>query len=160
MNIADEIERLRQLHETGAMSDDEFARAKDALLKNAAGGAQSPEVAADVRERQVRQWSMFLHLSLLAGFIVPLAGLIVPIVIWQVKKTDLPELDIHGKIVVNWIISLVIYAAVSAVLVLVVIGVPLLVTLGILAVVFPIIGGIKASNGEAWRYPLSLQFLN
>jgi uncharacterized Tic20 family protein len=160
LNIADEIERLRRLHETGVMSGDEFARAKDALLKNAQAGAQPPAAAAEVRERQVRQWAMFLHLSLLAGFIVPLAGLIVPIVIWQVKKTDLPELDVHGKIVVNWIISLIIYAAVSAVLIIVVIGVPLLVALGILAVVFPILGGIKASNGETWRYPLSIGFLS
>ena len=41
LNIADEIERLRQLHQTGAMSDDEFARAKDALLRGAQAGAHA-----------------------------------------------------------------------------------------------------------------------
>ena len=102
---------------------------------------------------------MFLHLSLLAGFLVPFAGLIAPIVIWQMKKASLPEIDAHGKIVVNWIISAVIYAAVSFVLIFVLIGIPLLIVLGILSVVFPIIGGIKANNGEAWKYPLSIRFL-
>ena len=160
MNIADEIERLKQLHQTGAMSDEEFARAKDTLLKQAQAAPQPPGDGAEARERRVRQWAMFLHLSVLAGFVVPLAGLIVPIVIWQVKKTELPELDIHGKIVLNWIISLVIYAAVSAVLIMVIVGIPLLVALGVLTVIFPIIGGIKASNGEIWRYPLSISFLS
>ena len=31
--------------------------------------------------------------------------------------------------------------------------------LGLLAVVFPIVGGLKASSGEAWKYPLSISFL-
>jgi len=26
------------------------------------------------------------------------------------------------------------------------------------AIAFPIVGGIKANNGEVWRYPLSIQF--
>ena len=27
-----------------------------------------------------------------------------------------------------------------------------------LCIIFPIIGGIKANNGELWKYPLSIQF--
>src|SRR5262249_11468845 len=110
-------------------------------------------------EQQTRQWAMFLHLSLLAGFVVPLAGLVLPIVIWQLKKTELPELDVHGKIVVNWIISMIIYGFVSAILILVLIGIPLLIAVGIVGIVFPIIGGIKANNGEVWKYPLSIPFV-
>ena len=110
-------------------------------------------------DREARQWAMFLHFSLLAGFIVPLAGLVVPIIIWQLKKADLPEIDDHGKIVVNWIISEIIYGVLCLFLTFVLIGIPLLIVLGVLGVVFPIIGGIKANNGEAWRYPLSIRFL-
>ena len=111
------------------------------------------------RDREARQWAMFLHLSMLAGFLVPLGGLIVPIVIWQLKKAALPEIDVHGKIVMNWIISLIIYSVLSALLIFVLIGIPMLIGLGIIGVVFPIIGGIKANNGEAWKYPLSIRFL-
>jgi uncharacterized Tic20 family protein len=103
---------------------------------------------------------MFLHLSLLAGFVVPLAGLIAPIVIWQMKKEELPEIDIHGKIVVNWIISEIIYGALCVPLVFLAIGIPLLIVLGILGVVFPIIGAIKANGGDVWKYPLSISFLH
>jgi uncharacterized Tic20 family protein len=107
------------------------------------------------------QWAMALHLSQLAHFvvIVPLAGVIAPILIWQLKKGEFPSLDAHGKIVVNWLISAFIYCIVSALLLVILIGIPLLVVLGILAVVFPIIGGIKASSGEVWKYPLSISFL-
>jgi hypothetical protein len=31
--------------------------------------------------------------------------------------------------------------------------------LGILAVVFPIIGGIKANNGELWHYPMTINII-
>jgi len=31
--------------------------------------------------------------------------------------------------------------------------------LGVIGVVFPIIGGIKANNGQLWKYPLSIPFL-
>ena len=110
-------------------------------------------------EQEIRQWAMFLHLSQLAGYILPLLGLVVPIIIWQSKKDQFPILDVHGKNVINWIISELIYGAICFVLVFVVIGIPLLGILGILAVVFPIIGGIRANNGEVWRYPLTIEII-
>lgn len=111
------------------------------------------------KEQESRLWAMILHLSIFSGFIVPLAGFIAPIVIWQVKKDELPNLDAHGKVVVNWIISAFIYAVVGIVLSFVLVGIPLLLVLGILQIVFPIIGGIKASKGELWKYPLSLKLV-
>ena len=120
---------------------------------------ESPANGPDGDDRDVRQWAMILHLSLLAGYVVPIAGLIAPIIIWQMKKADMPKMDVHGKIVMNWLISAIIYAVVCSVLVFVLIGIPLLIVLGILTVVFPIIGGIKANNGETWKYPLSIRFL-
>jgi uncharacterized Tic20 family protein len=106
-----------------------------------------------------KQWAMLLHFSILAGFILPILGLVIPVIIWQMKKTDLPEIDAHGKVVVNWIISLVIYWIVCLLLAFMFIGVPLLFVLAALCVIFPIVGGIKANNGEVWKYPLSIQFL-
>jgi uncharacterized Tic20 family protein len=165
MTLADEIQKLQQLHQSGALSDAEFAKAKENLLN---APAASPVAAAKAgviyaqaaNEQQTRQWAMFVHLSLLAGFVVPLAGFVLPVVLWQVKKTELPGIDAHGRIVVNWIISAIIYAFVSVLLAFVVVGIPLLIALGVMGIIFPIIGGIKASNGEVWKYPLSIPFLN
>jgi uncharacterized protein len=111
------------------------------------------------KEQEARQWALFLHLSQLAGYIIPLLGLIAPIVIWQIKKEEYPILDLHGKVVVNWIISELIYAAIGFVLMFVVIGIPILAVLGVLAIVFPIIGGIKANNGELWHYPMTINII-
>ena len=109
-------------------------------------------------ERRTRQTALYLHLSLLVGIIVPIAGLIVPIVIWQVKKNELPLINTHGKNVVNWIISEIIYSFVCFLLVFVLIGIPLAIGLGIIGIVFPIIGAIKGYRGEAWKYPMAIPF--
>ena len=108
---------------------------------------------------QPKQWAMFLHFSILAGFIVPFAGLILPIILWQIKKDEIPEIDVHGKIVVNWLISAIIYSAVCLLLTFLLIGIPLLFILAGLCIVIPVIGGIKANNGEVWNYPLTIQIL-
>jgi uncharacterized Tic20 family protein len=164
MSLADELQKLEQMHRSGALSDAEFAKAKDTLMNppphvQAHAVEAMPVMTEAEREKETRQWALFLHLSLLAGHVVPVAGLVVPIVIWQVKKTDLPGIDVHGKIVVNWIISFIIYAAGCFALAFVLIGIPLLIALGIIGIIFPIIGGIKASNGELWKYPLSIPFI-
>ena len=101
-----------------------------------------------------RMWAMILHFSVLAGFVVPLGGLIAPIVIWQIKKADMPEIDAHGKMVVNFLISMLIYSIIAFLLTFVFIGIFLFLALTVVGIVFPIIGGIKANNGELWQYPL------
>jgi len=159
MTIADEIERLHRLKEAGALSEDEFQQAKQRILAGALPPATGGAQPAASTEAHTREWAMFLHLSQLLGFLVPLAGLIAPLLIWQLKKDELPELDPHGKVVMNWVLSALIYLLAASLLVLVVVGVPLLLALLVLAVVFPIIGGLKANAGELWRYPLSIEFL-
>ena len=101
---------------------------------------------------------MFIHFSQFFGYVVPLAGLVVPVVLWQIKKNDSEIIDKHGKIVTNWIISVIIYAIVFSLLCFIIIGIPLLFALAVVGIVFPIIGGIKANNGEVWPYPLSIKF--
>lgn len=113
-------------------------------------GLQTPEQ---------KQMGMFLHLSQLLNFIIPFGGVIAPIVLWQLKKDEIPGLDAHGKMVANWLISSLIYGVVSGILCLIVIGFLGLMALAVMSVVFPIIAGIKANKGELWEYPLTIKFL-
>jgi uncharacterized Tic20 family protein len=160
MNIPDELQKLQQLHASGALSAEEFATAKARLLQGyAAGPAPFPAPPAPNHAQDTRQWALFLHLSQFLGYLIPLAGFLAPILIWQLKKNDCPGLDAHGRAVVNWLISGLIYAAISGVLVLVLIGIPLLWALALAGILFPIIGAIKANSGEVWKYPLSIPFL-
>ncbi len=110
-------------------------------------------------DSNTRTWAMLLHFSVLLGFVIPLGGLIAPILIWQLKKDQMPELDAHGKMVINFIISLIIYYLISIVLLLVFIGFFLLLALLAVSIIFPIIGGIKANNGELWKYPLVIELV-
>jgi uncharacterized protein len=111
-------------------------------------------------DAQTRQWAMFLHLSQLASYFVPPAGLIAPIVIWQLKKDELPGIDVHGKNVTNWIISSMIYAIASVLLISLIVGIPLVVACVLLSILFPIIGAVKANNGEVWKYPMTITFIS
>lgn len=125
-------------------------------------------------ESEGNMWGMILHLSVFAGYVVPLAGLVAPIVIWQMKKDQFPIVDEHGKNQFNWMISMLIYSTVTGLFSLVVwalmvvfIGfllLPLLVIagflIGIAAIVLPIIAALKANNGEVWPYPLTIRFLS
>ena len=158
MTLSDELARLEELRRTGSRTEEEFAAAKKRLLDSPPPTVQGQPYAGDL-EKDTRLWAMLLHLSTLLGHApAPLLGLIVPIVIWQIKKTDLPEIDQHGKNAVNWIISELIYLVITGLLSLLLIGLPLLFAVAILGIVFPIVAAIKASNGEVWKYPLSIRF--
>jgi uncharacterized Tic20 family protein len=106
-----------------------------------------------------KQMGMWVHLSQLANCLIPPVGIILPIVLWQMNKDQMPALDAHGKTVVNWFISSFIYGIVSFVLAFVLIGFLGFIALAVMSIVFPIIGGIKANNGELWEYPLTIKFL-
>lgn len=110
-----------------------------------------------------RQWGMFIHLSILAGYLVPFAGFIVPIVLWQMKKYDHALIDAHGKNVTNWLLSATLYAIgawmLIATVIGAVIGLPALWLLALLNIIFAIMGGLKANNGEVWAYPFTIRFL-
>ena len=104
---------------------------------------------------------MFLHLSQLTNLILPGVGIAAPILIWQIQKAQFPELDRHGKMVTNWLISLLIYAVAAFVASFATcgIGAVLFIPIAIVAIVFPILGGIKANNGVFWNYPLTIPFI-
>jgi len=108
---------------------------------------------------QERQWALICHLSALSGYFIPFGHLIAPIVIWSMKKEEMPMVDEHGKEVINFQISFTIWFIVAAIFVVLLIGIPMLIALGVLQVIFVIIGAIKADNGILYRYPLTIRFI-
>jgi len=100
------------------------------------------------------------HLSALAGFVIPGAGHILgPLIVWLVKRGDSAEIDAHGKEALNFQISMLIYNVVAGILCLIVIGFVLLAVLHVLNVVFVIIASLRASEGQIYRYPLTLRLI-
>ncbi|MCE5231347.1 DUF4870 domain-containing protein [bacterium] len=155
MSIADEIEKLNNLRAGGAITEEEFQEAKRRLLQsNPTAGDMFNKAVGSVDEKM---YSMLIHFSLLISYIG--LGIIIPIVLWVLKKNESEFIDKNGKIVVNWIITAVIFAVICLPLTVILIGIPLLWLLAALNVVFAIIGGLKAMNGEAWPYPISFTFI-
>ena len=109
--------------------------------------------------KQERNWAMLMHFAQLLNMLFPFLGLIAVIVMWQIKKEESAFVDRHGKIVLNWMFSYMIYALICFALVYVGIGVLLLLILKLAIIILAIIWGIKANNGETVPYPLSITFL-
>jgi uncharacterized Tic20 family protein len=158
MTKLDELQKLQNLRESGAISESEFLRLKESLLQNGITFEESVKNISNSIDENT--WCMFIHFSQLLAFALPLVGLIVPIILWQMKKDESELIDAHGKMVMNWIISSLIYLVISGILCLILIGYPLLLGLIALEVIFPIIGGIRAKEGIKWKYPLTISFIS
>ena len=109
---------------------------------------------------------MLCHLSALAGFIIPFGNIVGPLLVWQIKKNEIPSVEIHGKAALNFQITVTIAAVVgmmvALVLSLICIGwllFPLVILVGLAGLVFAIIAGLKANEGKDYRYPYSLNLI-
>ncbi|WP_113907621.1 DUF4870 domain-containing protein [Aliidiomarina celeris] len=150
----EKLRKLHQLKEEGILSESEFQQEKQKLLNEEQAAARSTQL---VETNDLNQYAMFMHLSLLLGLVFPWVGFIVPIVLWLMKKEN-SYINQQGRIVVNWLISSLIYSAIGMVLLLVLIGIAVLAAVAICTVVFAIVGAMKAREGEVWAYPLSIKF--
>lgn len=112
-------------------------------------------------EKQSRLWGMLCHLSgllLLLG--IPFGNILGPLVIWLIKKEDYNFVDEQGKEALNFQISITIYGIISGILVVIVVGILTSIALFIAYLALVITASIKTSNGEPYRYPLTIRFVN
>jgi uncharacterized Tic20 family protein len=109
--------------------------------------------------KEVRQWAMICHFAAFIGLIFPFGNLLGPLIVWQLKKETDPFIDSQGKEALNFQITVAIAAMICFLLMVIVIGFPLLMLVGIGALVLTIIAGIKANDGIAYRYPFTLRLI-
>ena len=82
------------------------------------------EIARSEIPKPERTWAMFAHLSSFLFYTcIPLANIIAPLIIWQIKKEDMPFASDQGKECLNFQISMLIYIIISSILTLILIGV-------------------------------------
>lgn len=104
-----------------------------------------------------RTLAALTHLSGLAGYLVPLGGVVVPIVIWAVKSEH-PVISNLAKqaVILNVIVFLLIAA--TAILWITILLIPLVIVfwcaLGLAALILPIVGAVKALDGAYFKYPV------
>jgi len=124
---------------------------------------------AEVTEKDARLWNMLCHLSALALFTcIPFANIIGPLVVWLIKRQEIPSVDAHGKESVNFQITVVICAIAlwipTFLLSLVspiffVLGYLLIIPLGLANLILIIMASMKVNNGEPYTYPFALRFI-
>ncbi|MCK8490983.1 MULTISPECIES: DUF4870 domain-containing protein [Spirosoma] len=110
-------------------------------------------------ESDARLWAMLTHLSALPGSLVVIGSIVLPLVIWRIQKEKSAFVDFHGKEAVNFNITMALAAAISVILVFLLIGIFLIWLVGAVWLIFTLIAAIKANNGEYYRYPLTIRFI-
>jgi hypothetical protein len=107
-----------------------------------------------------RTWGMLAHLAALAGLVIPLIGNVLgPLVVSIARSDQSPFVAAHAREALNFNISVTLAAVVCTVLMLVFVGFLLGSALFIAWLVMTLIAAIKASEGAAYRYPISLRLV-
>ncbi len=110
--------------------------------------------------REDKQLLMLTHLSQLLDLVTGIGGFIVPLIIWLTQKDKVLGMDAHGKMIINFQISMFIYSIIAIPLMLLFgLGILMLIIIGLMVLIFPIINAIKVSNGEIPSYPLTIEIL-
>lgn len=110
--------------------------------------------------REDNQLLVITHLSQLLDLVTGIGGFIVPLVIWLTQKDKVAGMDMHGKMILNFQISLFIYSIICIPLIILLgLGIILLIIIALIALILPIVNAIKVSNGEMPYYPLSIVFI-
>jgi uncharacterized Tic20 family protein len=99
-------------------------------------------------------WSMLSHLSALLG-----VGFLLPLVVYLAMRKESEYVATNAREALNFHLTVLIYALCCIPLMFILIGIPLLIVLGLGSLVLAIIATIKASDGQCYRYPLTLRLV-
>ena len=118
------------------------------------------EVINHTAKRTDNQLLVITHLSQLLTYVTGFGGLIVPLVIWASSKDKVEGLDEHGKAIINFQISLILYTIISIPAILLLgLGILMLIFVGIIGFVLPIVNAVRAGNGEPPSYFGTIRFI-
>jgi uncharacterized Tic20 family protein len=108
-----------------------------------------------------RSWGLLAHLSgLMTLLLIGGLSFIGPLVVWLVKKDQSPFIADQAKEALNFQIAATIAVYVSALSILVCVGIVLLPLVIIGAIVYSIIAAVEANKGVYYRYPYTFRFIS
>ena len=119
------------------------------------------EVINHITMRKDNQLLVITHLSQLLSYIIGFGGLVAPLILWLTQKDKIIDMDEHGKSIINFQISLILYIIISIPGILLFgLGIITLILTGILGFILPIVNAIRASNGESPSYFMTIRFIS
>ena len=102
---------------------------------------------------------MAAHLSAFAGYSFPFGNIWGPLIIWLIKRDSSEFVADQAKEALNAQISMTIYAAISALLMVALIGFPLLLLVIVANIILIITAAPAANRGDFYRYPYILRLV-
>lgn len=130
-----------------------------------AGGYPSPAGHPSGLPSEVRNWAMAGHLSAFLGSFVALA-LLGPLVVWLVRREVDGFSEEHAREALNFNLTVFLLLIIGAVVSLLTFGLALIVVvpigLGVAVtwIILTILAAVRASEGRAYRYPMTIRFVS
>ncbi len=116
-------------------------------------------VTKQLPQRSSRTWATLLHLSGLIGFFLSPLGVLLPLAIWASLRRQDAQIDLQGRLALNFQLSMLLYLIVGVVLLLLMPGVVVIVFVAAAQIYCSVTAAVRAARGEAYAYPLSLRFI-
>lgn len=121
--------------------------------------AASGPASAAAPSKEERDWAVISHLSAMLMYVTAIGGLIAPLVIWMMKRDELPFVDEQAKETINFQISSLLFLGISCVLMWVLIGFLLFPAYLLFHFIITLIAAVKVKEGVHFRYPFCLRLL-
>jgi uncharacterized Tic20 family protein len=109
-----------------------------------------------------KNWALAAHMSALIQ-LTGVPSLVGPLVVWLIKRDTMPFVNEHGKEALNfqltqWIV-LIGACFLSFTCIGAIIAIPLAIVDLVFLLVMAVVAGLKAGNGELYRYPLTWRII-
>ena len=107
-----------------------------------------------------KNMAVVCHVAAFAGLVIPFGNIAGPLVVWLLKRDEMPFVDDQGKESLNFQITMTIAFVIAALAILLLVGFLLLPVLGIYWLVAIIIAAVRTSEGKVYRYPFTFRFIS
>ncbi|MDR0769439.1 MAG: DUF4870 domain-containing protein [Dysgonamonadaceae bacterium] len=154
MNYED-LKTLDELRKNGSITEEEYQREKEKIFNK----TENPSYGSPLFGMTENSYLALMHISQLGGYILPGLGFLTPLILWILNKNKSAKVNASGKEIINFIVSMVIYAAISVVLCIIFVGFFLLGLIAVLQIACAVIAAIKANNGDDYIYPMTIRFI-
>lgn len=155
-NDYENLKKLEELLKNGAITQEEFENEKAKILSKETIESDSKKVETKVQPDLGMDENLYLLLMHLSQF---LTSFILPLIMWIVGKDKSQRVDFHGKEIMNFEISCIIWIIVGIITIPIIVGIVILSLVGVFMTVCIIVAAVKASSGEDWHYPITIKFL-
>jgi hypothetical protein len=131
--------------------------AGDKTYKTAQEGPELDPSRKPPKSGQETKWAMICHLAALAGYVLPVGNVVGPLVVWMMKRKESGFVNRQGKEVLNFQISMTVYALIAVLIPL--LGVLLVTLIALVDLILLIMAAVRAKEGVEYRYPLAFRLI-